>query len=89
MLDALEEFFNFDGTEFVVSKKEYGNYIYSRFALVGKKVVKKTTLPLTIFQLSQTLPDYVPFHQDFQLGESLCFLLFEPITGLFCHPVRQ
>ena len=41
MLDALEEFFNFDGTEVVVSKKEYGNYIYSRFALVDKKVVKK------------------------------------------------
>ena len=40
MLDALEEFFNFDGTEVVVSKKEYGNYIYSRFALVNKKVVK-------------------------------------------------
>ncbi len=41
MLDALEEFLNFDGTELVVSKKEYGNYIYSRFALVDKKVVKK------------------------------------------------
>ncbi len=89
MLDALEEFLNFDGTELVVSKKEYGNYIYSRFALVDKKSCKKTTLPLITFQLSQTLPGYVPFHQDFQLGESLCFLLFEPITGLFCHPVGQ
>ena len=87
-MDALEEFFNFDRAGFVVSKKEYGSYIDSRFALVDKKIVKKTPLPLIIFQLSQTLLGYVPFHPDFQRGESLCFLLFEPITELFCHPVR-
>ena len=86
-MDALGDFFYFDRTEFVVIKKQYGSYIDSRLALVDKNSVKKTALPLIIFQLSQTLLGYVPFHPDFQRGESLCFPLFEPITELFCRPV--
>ena len=75
-MDALEGFFNFNRTDFVVSKKEYGSYIDSRFTSIDKKIVKKSSIATYYFPVEPNPPRLRSVSSRLSTGRKFMFSTF-------------